>query len=56
MWLYIIGGVVLAAVVFVLYLMYKGYSKVKPKPLPGMFRLILSLLFYVLSKHIIVKE
>ena len=37
MWLYIIGGVILVAVLFVLYLMYKGYSKVKPKPLPGKF-------------------
>ena len=35
MWLYIIGGILLVIVLIILYLMYRGYNKIKPKPILG---------------------
>jgi len=35
MWLYIIGGVLLVVLAAVAYVFYKGYNKVKPKPIQG---------------------
>lgn len=35
MWLYIVGGILLVMVIIVLYLVYRGYNKIKPKPIVG---------------------
>ncbi len=35
MWWYWLGGAVVLVIAIIAYLLYRGYSKVKPKPIPG---------------------
>ena len=41
-WMYYVLGALVVVVGVVLYLFYKGYNKVKPKPLPGKLATVIS--------------